>query len=50
MPESREVPAREPTPAELEEILANLDLFLDMDELSALPLEETDAEESDDEP
>ena len=50
MPEVRELPPEEPTPEELEEILANLDFLLDMDELAALPLEEATEEDGDGEP
>ncbi len=51
MPEPRDTPVPEPTPEELEEIVRNLDFFLEMDEATALPLEEEPTEENgDDEP
>ncbi len=50
MPDPRDAPPVQPSPEELEEIKAILELLLDMDELAALPLEDAAAEEGDDEP
>jgi len=48
MPEQRAAPVPEPTPEELEEIVRDLDFFLEMDEATALPLEEEPSEENGD--
>ncbi len=44
MPDPRDTP----TPEELEEIVRDLDFFLEMDEATALPLEEEPSEENGD--